>query len=275
MIPLSHCLPIGWASAAATARRAPQSAARGDAGARFRRRDARARGDRDSRARAGATAMARRRQRSKWRLTTTLTATTLATAIGRARVGRAQFQRATDYEYRVCAEQPGEYATTQTDGTTATRARCVSLDAGELGFCAGIAYDACVRTNPPSTQDKRVLSAFERMTKMQSAMAPELAGEPTCLVVMAEYMCAVAFPRCDPDPLEATKYNEVPACWDYCTNSVFGCTGEMATAMDVCNRSVYAGVVVAQDRPDVKCVSGAGELVLITVAMMTVALVLL
>jgi hypothetical protein len=49
----------------------------------------------------------------------------------------------------------------------------------------------------------------------------------------------------------------------------------MATAMDVCNRSVYAGVVVAQDRPDVKCVSGAGELVLITVAMMTVALVLL
>ena len=190
-------------------------------------------------------------------------------------MGRAQFQRATDYEYRVCAEQPGEYATTQTDGTTATRARCVSLDAGELGFCAGIAYDACVRTNPPTTQDKRVLSAFERMTKMQSAMAPELAGEPTCLVVMAEYMCAVAFPRCDPDPLEATKYNEVPACWDYCTNSVFGCTGEMATAMDVCNRSVYAGVVVAQDRPDVKCVSGAGELVLITVAMMTVALVLL
>ena len=76
---------------------------------------------------------------------------------------------------------------------------------------------------------------------MQSAMAPELAGEPTCLVVMAEYMCAVAFPRCDPDPLEASKYYEIPACWDYCTNSVFGCTGEMATAMDVCNRSVYAG----------------------------------
>ena len=36
----------------------------------------------------------------------------MATAMGRARVGRAQFERAIDYDYRVCAEQPGEYATT-------------------------------------------------------------------------------------------------------------------------------------------------------------------
>lgn len=76
-------------------------------------------------------------------------------------------------------------------------------------------------------------------------MVLELVGESTCLVVMAEYMCAVAFLRCDLDLLEVMKYNEVLVCWDYCMNLVFGCMGEMVMVMDVCNRSVYAGVVVA------------------------------
>ena len=167
------------------------------------------------------------------------------------------FSRASDYPYRVCDEQVGDYPTVQKDGTTANRARCVSLDAGELGFCQGIAYDACVRTNPASTQDKRVLTMFERMTKKQAAMSPALAGDSDCLLVMAEYMCAAAFPRCHPDPVELTKYYEIPMCWGYCLNSVYGCTGEMASAQKICNASLATGVVVSSDRPDVKCTSAA------------------
>jgi len=181
---------------------------------------------------------------------TTTTTTTTTTSEG-------PFSRALDYPYRVCDAQVGEYATLQEDGTTANRARCVSLDAGELGFCQGIAYDACVRTDPPTTQDKKVLAMFERMTKHQAAIAPMLAGDPACLLVMAEYMCAAAFPRCDPDPVELTKYYEIPMCWEYCMNSVYGCTGEMASAQKICNASLATGVVVPSDRPDVKCTSAS------------------
>jgi hypothetical protein len=167
---------------------------------------------------------------------------------------RAQFEKATDYPYRVCSEQPGAYA--GPNGTT-DRASCVSLDAGELGFCTGIAWDACVRTDPPSLQDKRVLGQYEEMTKKQLVMAPELANDPECLVVMAEYMCALAFPRCDPNPNDALTYFELPACWDYCMNSVFGCTGDMSIAQNVCNASLASGVVVESGRSDVRCTSAA------------------
>lgn len=169
---------------------------------------------------------------------------------------RAQFEKATDYPYRVCSEQPGAYA--GPNGTT-DRASCVSLDAGELGFCTGIAWDACVRTDPPALQDKRVLGQYEELTKKQLVMAPELANDPDCLVVMAEYMCALAFPRCDPNPNDALTYYELPACWDYCMNSVFGCTGDMAIAQNVCNASLASGVVVESGRSDVRCTSAAAR----------------
>ena len=172
-------------------------------------------------------------------------------------IAQDEFKRATDYEYRVCSEQPGGYDVALYDGSTSKRATCVSLDAGELAFCSGIAYDACVRYNPPSLQDNAVATAFDRMTRAQTALAPELAGDPVCLQVMARYMCAVAFPKCDPDPLNASRHYEIPACWDYCMDSVFGCIGEKEAAFDVCNRSVYADVVVSQERPDVKCIAGS------------------
>jgi len=180
---------------------------------------------------------------------------TLACAASLApNAAQAQFEKATDYPYRVCSEQPGAYA--GPNGTT-DRASCVSLDAGELGFCSGIAWDACIRTDPPALQDKRVLGQYEEMTKKQLVMAPELANDPDCLVVMAEYMCALAFPRCDPNPNDATTYYELPACWDYCMNSVFGCTGDMAIAQNVCNASLASGVVVESGRSDVRCTSAA------------------
>ena len=172
-------------------------------------------------------------------------------------IAQDAFQRATDYAYRVCSEQRGEYDVALYDGSTSKRATCVSLDAGELAFCSGIAHDACVRFNPPSLQDNAVAKAFDRMTRAQTALAPELAGDPVCLEIMARYMCALAFPKCDPDPLNASKHYEIPACWEYCVDSVFGCMGERETAFDVCNRSVYAGVVVSRERPDVKCVAGS------------------
>ena len=170
---------------------------------------------------------------------------------------RGAFERATDYEYRVCSEQPGDYDVVLHDGSTSKRATCVSLDAGELAFCSGIAYDACVRFNPPSLQDDALAKVFDRMTRAQNMMAPELAGDPLCLEIMARYMCAVTFPKCDPDPLNVSKHYELPACWDYCVDSVFGCMGEWETAFDVCNRSVYAGIVVSQDRPEVRCLAGS------------------
>jgi len=190
-------------------------------------------------------------------LTTTVRGQETPTTPTTPTTSEGPFSRALDYPYRVCDAQVGEYATRLEDGTTANRARCVSLDAGELGFCQGIAYDACVRTDPPTTQDKKVLAMFERMTKHQAAIAPTLAGDPDCLLVMAEYMCAAAFPRCDPDPVELTKYYEIPMCWEYCMNSVYGCTGEMASAQKICNASLATGVVVSSDRPDVKCTSVA------------------
>ena len=192
-------------------------------------------------------------------------------------VAQEAFDRAVDYGYRVCSEQPGDYDVTLPDRSVVKRATCVSLDAGELAFCSGIAYDACVRYDPPSLQDKRVTSAFDRLTKAQTAMAPLLAGEPICLEIMARYMCALAFPKCDPDPVNTSKYYEIPVCWDYCMDAVFGCMGERATAFDVCNRSVYAGVVASQDRPDVKCLAGSSAAlrVVFVAALASVALVFL
>lgn len=193
-------------------------------------------------------------------------------AVASATAARGQFERAVDYDYRVCSEQSGEYDVELVGGGTVKRAMCVSVDAGELGFCNGIAYDACVRTDPPLTQDKRVTLQFDRMTKMQTAIAPELAADPICLEVMAQYMCALAFPRCDPDPVNTSKYYELPACWEYCMNAVFACMGEMDTAQDVCNRSVYAGVVASQDRPDVKCVSAGSAVVTFVATAVTMAI---
>ncbi|OUS45050.1 hypothetical protein BE221DRAFT_208596 [Ostreococcus tauri] len=173
-------------------------------------------------------------------------------AAASATAARGQFERAVDYDYRVCSEQSGEY-------DVELRAMCVSVDAGELGFCSGIAYDACVRTDPPLTQDKRVTLQFDRMTKMQTAIAPELAADPIVW-------------RCDPDPVNTSKYYELPACWEYCMNAVFACMGEMDTARDVCNRSVYAGVVASQDRPDVKCVSAGSAVVTFVATAVTMAI---
>ena len=180
------------------------------------------------------------------------------------------FTRATGYQKRVCTEQPGSYDVALSDGSTSKRATCVSLDAGELKFCSGIAHDACVRYDPPVLQDDAVAKAFDRMARAQAVMAPELAGDLVCLEIMAKYMCAVAFPKCDPDPVNLSKHYEIPVCWDYCVDSVFGCMGERKTAFDVCNRSVHAGIVNSQDRPDVKCLAGGSAAVkVVFVAVMT------
>lgn len=206
-----------------------------------------------------------------------VTGLALALALAARAVAQDAFGRAEDYAYRVCSDQPGGYDVTLRDGSTVKRSSCVSLDAGELAFCSGIAYDSCMRYDPPSMQDKRVTSAFDRLTKAQTAMAPELAGDPACLETMARYMCAVAFPKCDPDPVNTSKYYEIPVCWDYCMDAVFACMGERTTAFEVCNRSVYAGVVVSQDRPDVKCLAGSSAAlrVVVVAALASVALVFL
>ena len=165
------------------------------------------------------------------------------------------FAKSGDYTSKVCANQPGSYAATDSNGTTTRGARCASLDAGELGFCSGVAWDACVRTDPPLTLDRRVLSAFDTMTLAQAAMYPLLAGDPECLLIMAEYMCALTFPRCDPDPVDPLVYYELPACWGYCMNSVFACTGDMDSARVTCNASLASGAVAPEGRPDIRCTS--------------------
>ena len=188
------------------------------------------------------------------------------------------FGRANDYEYKVCADQPGSYTVTDADGVAAQRAQCVSLDAGELGFCSGVAWDACVHTDPPLTLDKRVLNMFDTLTLAQTAMYPELAGDPDCLLIMSEYMCALTFPRCDPDPIDPLIYYELPACWDYCLNSVFACTGDYDVAKVSCNASLASGVVAPEGRPDIRCTSAAegvgtaGRLALGVVLAFTLAL---
>jgi len=193
-------------------------------------------------------------------------------------LAESPFGRANDYKYKVCADQPGSYTVTDADGVAAQRAQCVSLDAGELGFCSGVAWDACVHTDPPLTLDKRVLNMFDTLTLAQTAMYPELAGDPDCLLIMSEYMCALTFPRCDPDPIDPLIYYELPACWDYCLNSVYACTGDYDVAKVSCNASLASGVVAPEGRPDIRCTSAAegvgtaGRLALGVVLAFTLAL---
>jgi len=170
--------------------------------------------------------------------------------------GASAFARSGDYAYKICSDQVGTYASAS-NASALKRAKCVSIDRGELGFCSNVAWDACARTDPPLTLDKRVSNAFDTLTLAQTAMYPALAGDVMCLVTMAEYACALAFPRCDPDPLDEATYYELPACWSYCMNSVFACTGDMAKAKVTCNASLASGAVAPDGRPDIRCTSAA------------------
>ena len=89
------------------------------------------------------------------------------------------FSRASGYP-SVCDERVGDYPTVQKDGTTANRALDATINSTRLAswdYCQGIACSACVRTDPASTQDKELLTMFERMTKETGGDVAGVSGD--------------------------------------------------------------------------------------------------
>lgn len=132
-----------------------------------------------------------------------------------------EFARQGPYPYQVCEELPGEIGD---DPVTAT-ARCIPVESGELDFCTGVAYAACMRVISPVVYDEKLQAAHDERIGLWRLEFPALVTSE-CTLAFKLYFCLLSFPRCEEDRERPGTFLELPLCYAFCMNSHMACIGD-------------------------------------------------
>ncbi|GHP10374.1 hypothetical protein PPROV_000910500 [Pycnococcus provasolii] len=185
---------------------------------------------------------------------------------------RDDFTRAGPYPYKECIRQPGEIG----NDPAKTHAQCIPIEAGELTFCGGVAYDACMRVGNPSDYDLAIEASYLKRVTYSNTEETQTAAR---MCAFKSFLCANAFPQCLEyaelfgQSAEFERYYEIPLCWGFCVSSEMACLADGNAAALACMKLVEIGRV-APDRPGIIC-QGAGHAMHAAVAVVWAVLVVM